>query len=116
MPLPIGAKISLGGVERTLRFTTPALVRAQGQLGGDPLVRVLASIGNVSYRHISVMVWAGLLHEENALPLEKVEELIEPPLEDVITAIMNALQPWIPRRSKAADKGADVEKKSSTSS
>lgn len=118
MPLPIGAKISLGGVERTLRFTTPALVRAQGQLGGDGLARTLASIGSVSYRHISVMVWAGLLHEGDpaTATLEKVEELIEPPLEDVINAIMEALQPWIPRRTKPAAEGGDAEKKSSTSS
>jgi hypothetical protein len=117
MPPLVGAQIKLGGVERTLRFTTPALVRAQGQLGGSPLGETMAAVGRVSMRHITVMVWAGLLHEDKALKLEAVEELIEPPLEEVIGPILEALQPWIPRaRAKGADESAAVEKKSSTSS
>lgn len=104
MPPKTGAKLRLGGKIRTLRYTAPALGRAQDEMGGQTLVQAVASLGQVSIRAITVMVWAGLLHDDPDLSVEDAAELIEPPLRPAIDAIMEALGPWI---SDAEDEDAE---------
>lgn len=113
MPPLIGAKIQLGGVERTLRFTAPALVKVQSQLGGTPLGDTMGFVARASMRHITVLLWGGLLHETPELKLEDAEALVEPPIKDLVSAIVSALDPWLARGPVV---GEDAEKKSSTPS
>lgn len=102
MPPKTGVKIKLGGRTRTLRYTTPALNRMEDERG-EPLTRTLVAAGQYSTRAITALVWAGLLHEEPALEIADVEQIIDPPVNPVLSAVMKALEPWV------KDKGGDAE-------
>lgn len=95
MPPSTGAKLTLGGEVRTLRFTFPALEWARDQLGGANLARIVYDVGQLDVKAIKVMVCAALRHEEKPPSLEDVGAMIEPPLTTVINALTDALSPWI---------------------
>lgn len=117
MPPFEGAKVQLGGLQRTLRYTSRSLARAEDELGGVPLASIVASVGMVSIRHVSVMVWAGRLFEDPDLSLEDVYDLIEPPLAPLIAAITEGLGPWmtVTDNGQGSDEGETPEKGGPTS-
>jgi len=108
MPPKTGAKVRLGGKLRTLRYTAPALGRVQDELDGEPLLQTVNSLGQVSLRTVAVMVWGGLLHDDQELSVEAAAELIEPPLKPIIDGIVEALGPWI--ESEPAEPGKPAAK------
>ena len=94
MPPRTGVKVKLGGKQRTLRYTSVSLSKLEDERSGEALTRTLYRAGQVSIGAIGALVWAGLLHDEPNLTVEKATEMIEPPLMPLINGLMEALDPW----------------------
>lgn len=111
MPPKIGANVRLGGKTRTLRYTAPALMRVQEELDGANLQETVAEVGGISFRHIAVMVWGGLLHSNPDLTIGEAAEMVEPPIQRLVAAIMDALGPWITVVDEEDEEQAEGAKK-----
>lgn len=111
MPPTNGVEIKLGGAVRKLRYTAPILERVEMILE-EPIGQTLVHFERVSFRRISVLLWAALQHEggkaegeEDYPDLETVRGWIEPPIRDTALKIEEALQPWLPAPEQAKKGG-----------
>lgn len=124
MPPSTGAAVRLGGRTRTIRYTPRSLLAAQRELAtndrpeGPGVGEILVEVAGVSVRHLSVMLWAGLLHEDGDLTVDAVLDELEPPIEPLINGIAEGLKPWMQLEKAGAveqsEEVAAAEKKGPT--
>jgi hypothetical protein len=100
--------ITLGGEKRALRFTNRALVAIEDETG-----KTMAEIGTRatlgSFRAISVMLWAALLHEQPKLTVDQVIDMIElPELENIAGSLNTALEAALGKPAKETKGGKAV--------
>lgn len=114
MPPKIGAHVALGGKTRTLRYTAPSLLRIQEELGGADLHATMEAVSRVSFRHIIAMVWGGLLHDMPDLTIEEAAEMIQPPMQRLVTGITDALGPWVELVPEGEEEATPAKKKGPT--
>lgn len=83
-----GATIKLDK-QRTLRFTLNSLALVEERYGDMQKAAELAQSGKISV--IRTLLWAGLVHEDNALSEEQVGDMVDMTnLETVVKAIEQA--------------------------
>ena len=87
-----GVKLQLDKMRR-LRYTNRSLVRLEEEIGLT-VEQAGRRVEIGSLKALSALVWAGLLHDEPNLTVEKATEMIEPPLMPLINGLMEALDPW----------------------
>lgn len=102
MPPRIGARLTMGGRDYTLRYTAHALAKLE-ERRREPLSETLITAGRFSVTAAADLVWAGLLHEEPAPSVEQVLHRLEPPVKPILDAVMEALKPWIAQEEEAAE-------------
>ena len=115
MPPSTGAVVRLGGRSRTIRYTPRALLAAQRELGtrdrpqGPGFGEILVEVAVVSVHPLSVILWAGLLHEDPDLKVDDVVDQLEPPIEPLINGIAEGLKPWMEIEKGAKGQSARAE-------
>jgi hypothetical protein len=84
-------------VERKLKFNNRAMAVAEREIAkfwGLSRVSILKQVekGDLSASELGILVWAGLLHEDRGLTLERVQELTaETPLQAMLGPVVEAL-------------------------
>jgi hypothetical protein len=110
MPPAAGPSLSLGGKQRTLRYTARSLNAAEAEMEGTPWLQILLDSGRGSMRALTVMLWAALLHESPEITLEEAADFIEPPIAPFAMAVAEAISPW----TSSPKKGARAARRSTT--
>ncbi len=75
-------KVTIGGRELPLRYSFNALCEMEAALGaGRPALRVIAEMGDMRWRDLRALLWAGALHDPKAPSLSEVGVLVNAELE-----------------------------------
>lgn len=92
---------------RTLVMSFNALCRAEEATGINLLV---TDIAFSSVRVLRALVWAGLLHEDPTISIERVGDLIEEAgADNVLMAVLDAYTAAMPERDGGEESGGDAE-------
>lgn len=95
MPPTSGATLELGGKQRTIRYTMPALNKLEAERRGESVAETLQHAASLQASAITALVWAGLLHDDPKVTMGQAAGLIEPPFEPILNAITEGLRPWL---------------------
>lgn len=69
-------RVKLGGKSRMLRFDGNAIIEACDATGMDNIEDILIAAGNLNFKTLRALTWAGLLHEDPDLELLDVGAML----------------------------------------
>lgn len=108
MPPSTGVQVTLGGRQRTLRYTMRALDRLETQTGlAQSQIQTRVNVGSV--RYVIWLIWAGLLHEVPDLDRETVIDWLDALTDEEAQGIEEALSSALSESQGQETDDADPE-------